>query len=78
MKSFSTTIAIVFIAAAALSACSERPQTMGGTRADSPAFTGTGSASFTAPGWKAGDKTAWEQQLKTRQQGGQNDYSRMN
>lgn len=73
-----TSIATTLVALATLCACGEKPQTMGGTRADTPAYTGTGSASFTAPGWKAGDKTAWEQQLKTRQQGGQNDYSRMN
>ena len=38
-------------------------------------FQGTGIAAFTAPGWKPGDKTSWEQQLKTRTQNGQNDYA---
>ncbi len=32
---------------------------------------------FSAPGWKPGDKTSWEQQLKTRTQS-QNDYTRVN
>ena len=44
---------------------------------DAPAYTGTGST-FSAPGWKAGDKTGWEQHLKARQQSSQNDYSKMN
>jgi membrane-bound lytic murein transglycosylase B len=35
-------------------------------------------ASFTAPGWKAGDKVAWEQHLKARMQNSQNDYSKIN
>jgi hypothetical protein len=61
-----------------LAACGEKPQTVGMPKSDSPAYTGTGTAAFTAPGWKVGDKTAWEQQLKARQQNSQNDYSRMN
>jgi len=58
----------------ALAGCSEKPQTLGGVKSDVPAFQGTGS-NFTAPGWKPGDKTSWEQQLKTRGQG-QNDYAK--
>jgi len=30
------------------------------------------------PGWKAGDKTSWEQHLKTRAQQGQNEYTKVN
>jgi hypothetical protein len=30
---------------------------------------------FKAPGWKDGDKTAWEEQLRKRNQA-QNDYAR--
>ncbi len=63
---------IAIAALAALSACGEKPQTLGATKSDVPAYQGTGS-NFTAAGWKAGDKTSWEQQLKTRGQG-QNDY----
>lgn len=70
-------LAILLAAIAALSACGERPQTIASPKSETPAYTGTGSA-FTAPGWKAGDKTAWEQHLKARQQNSQNDYSRMN
>jgi hypothetical protein len=69
--------ALTLATLAVLAACGEKPQTAGVPKSDSPAYQGTGS-SFTAPGWKAGDKTAWEQQLKARQQSSQNDYSRMN
>ncbi len=63
---------------ACLAACSEKPQTFtGGGKQDSAAYLGTGSA-FVAPGWKVGDKTSWEQQLKTRMQNSQNDYSKAN
>ena len=68
---------VVVAALATLAACGEKPQALGLPKSDSPASAGTGS-NFTAPGWKAGDKTAWEHHLKARQQNGQNDYSRMN
>jgi len=70
-------IVLIAAAIALLSACGEKPQTVGSPKSDAPAYTGTVSG-FAAPGWKAGDKTAWEQQLKARQQNSQNDYSRMN
>ena len=62
-----------------LSACMERPQTLG-TKTDAAPFTGTGDvpAAFVNGGWKAGDKTSWEQALRTRAQAGQNDYARTN
>ena len=59
-----------------LAACGEKPQTAGGARQDQSAAAGTGVAAFTQPGWKAGDKTSWEQGLKARQLYGQNEYSR--
>lgn len=58
-----------------LAACTEKPQTGGGVKQDAAPHAGTGS-NFTEPGWKAGDKTSWEQQLKARQQYGQNEYTR--
>ena len=70
-------LAMLAIAVPLLAACGEKPQTLGNPKSDAPAHAGTGSA-FTAPGWKAGDKTAWEQHLKARQQNSQNDYSKMN
>ena len=67
------------IAALALAACGDKPQTASGVKSDQQPFqsvTGPGSA-YNVPGWKAGDKTAWEQQLKTRLQNGQNEYNRV-
>ena len=62
-------------AALALTACGER--TAGAVKkSDVPAYQGsTGQAAYSANGWKAGDQTAWDQQLRTRSQG-QNEYSR--
>lgn len=68
---------IASAAVLALAACSETPQTATGVKSDTSAFQGTG-APFTAAGWKAGDRTSWEQQLKTRAQQGQNDYAKVN
>ena len=63
--------------AAALSACTEKPQTLSsGVKVDAAAFQGTGLP-YAVPGWKQGDKASWEQQLKTRTQG-QNDYAKVN
>jgi predicted small lipoprotein YifL len=67
----------VVAALTTLAACGEKPQTLALPKSDSSAHTGPASA-FTAPGWKTGDKVAWEQHLKARQQNSQNDYSKMN
>jgi hypothetical protein len=69
---------VVIAALATLAACGEKPQALGSPKSEAPTYSGTGSSSFTAPGWKAGDKSSWEQHLKARQQNSQNDYSRMN
>ena len=63
------------VAAFTLAGCGEKPQTGMGVRTDVVPYAGTGS-NFTEPGWKAGDRTSWEAQLKTRQQYGQNEYTR--
>jgi hypothetical protein len=62
-------------AAIALAACGEK--TAGAAKkSDVPAFQGsTGASAYMANGWKVGDHTAWEQQLRNRMQG-QNEYSR--
>jgi len=73
MKRISILVATMVV----LTACGEKPQALGLPKSDAPAYAGTGST-FSAPGWKAGDKTAWEQHLKARQQNSQNDYSKMN
>lgn len=58
-----------------LAACGEKPQSMGGVKSDVAPFQGV-SNPYAAPGWKAGDKTSWEQGLKARAQNTQNEYSR--
>lgn len=63
--------------AALVSACGEKPQTLGAGKQDAAPYEGTGKA-FAVGGWKQGDKAGWESQLKARTQQGQNDYSRMN
>ncbi len=63
---------------AALTACGDKPQTLGTPKQDTAPYTGTGMTSFTASGWKPGDKTSWEQHLKARMQNSQNDYSKVN
>jgi hypothetical protein len=62
-------------ALALLAACGEKPQTLGGVKSDVAAFQGVNNP-YAAPGWKAGDKTSWEQGLKARAQYTQNEYSR--
>jgi hypothetical protein len=58
-----------------LAGCGEKPQTAQGTRkSDTAAFQG-GEARYASPGWAAGDKASWEQQLRTRAQA-QNEYVR--
>ena len=62
-------------------ACTEKPQTNAeGVKQDAAPWSGTGAqadkgTAFTAPGWKVGEKTAWEQQIKLRTNG-QNEYTR--
>ncbi|RYG07589.1 MAG: hypothetical protein EON92_18160 [Burkholderiales bacterium] len=72
-------LVLVSAAALLLAACGDKPQTAAGVKSDVAPFdsvTGAGS-SYVVPGWKAGDKTAWEQQLKSRLQNGQNEYNRV-
>jgi major membrane immunogen (membrane-anchored lipoprotein) len=69
--------ALILTAVVALSACGETPQANMGAKSDKAAYQGTTNP-FNAPGWKAGDKTAWELHLKTRLQNGQNEYNRIN
>ncbi|KQT09692.1 hypothetical protein [Ramlibacter sp. Leaf400] len=62
-----------------LAACGEDPQVANRVKQDAASFQGTGKAApYMANGWKAGDRTSWEQQLKTRTQQGQNDYAKVN
>jgi hypothetical protein len=63
---------------ALLSACGEFDQSQTADRhmPDAKAWQGANNA-YVAPGWKAGDKTAWENQLRTRGQF-QNEYVKTN
>ncbi len=71
-------ILVLMTAVAALTACSEQPQSINSaSRPDAAAFQGT-ALPFAAPGWKQGDKVSWEQHLKARTQNGQNDYAKVN
>ena len=62
-----------------LSACGDKPQEMNGAgvKQDGAPYQGVGQSQYTQTGWKPGDKASWEQQLKSRAQYGQNDYTRM-
>jgi len=71
-------ILILSVASASLMlvACGEKPQELVGVRSDKPAQSGTGVAAFTQPGWTAGDKASWANQLKARANYGMNDHQR--
>ena len=67
-------ITLILLGVAALTACGEKAQMLG-TKYDATAYSGA-TNSFVEAGWKAGDKTSWEQQLRARGQYGQDDHSR--
>jgi len=75
------TLRVVSLVVAALvttlAACGERPQTATGPqkKLDSAVSDGANNA-YLAPGWKTGDATSWEQQMRKRAQG-QDEYSRI-
>ena len=62
-----------------LVACGEKPQKLdtSAKKSDAQPWTVSDGANpaFYASGWKVGDKTAWEEQLRKRNQA-QNDYAR--
>jgi starvation-inducible outer membrane lipoprotein len=63
-----------------LAACGDQPQELNanGVKQDNAPYQGVAHQSqYVQSGWKAGDKTSWEQQLKVRAQYGQNDYQRV-
>ena len=59
----------------ALTACAEKPQQAATRKPDTQAWQASGSA-YRADGWKEGDRSSWEEQLRTRAQG-QNDYAKV-
>jgi len=68
---------MLIAAAAALVACGEKPQTIGGAKQDVAPYSGTGKP-FVDAGWKPGDKASWESHLKARGQNSQNEYTKTN
>jgi hypothetical protein len=66
---FAMTAAVV-----GLGACGETPQTAASKKSDTQAWQATDSA-FVASGWKEGDRSSWEEQLRSRAQA-QNDYAK--
>ncbi|MEY4980342.1 MAG: hypothetical protein RLZZ352_2612 [Pseudomonadota bacterium] len=69
--------AAVLLAVFSLSACGDATPRSTGARHDAAPHQGVGASQYAQGGWKAGDRTSWEQHLKARAQYGQNDYSRM-
>lgn len=67
-------LVLVCACLAGLSACTEKPQTATARKVDGRASDGPASG-YTVAGWKPGDATSWEQQLKARSQG-QNEYAK--
>jgi hypothetical protein len=69
----------VLLGAAALTGCGERSQALerSARKPDTQpwAVSEAATPAYIASGWKAGDKTAWEEQLRRRNQA-QNDYVR--
>ena len=57
-----------------LSGCGEKAQTASVRKSDTAPSQGA-VAAYTAAGWKQGDATSWEVQMKNRAQA-QNEYSR--
>jgi ABC-type oligopeptide transport system substrate-binding subunit len=59
----------------ALAACGERVQTATPRKADQKAWQGADNP-YALNSWKAGDKTSWDEQIRTRAQT-QNEYNRV-
>ena len=71
---------LILMAWVALAACADKPQTASPRKVDVNPVQGTAQGvnpAYTSAGWKAGDATSWEAQLKARTQSGQNEYSRI-
>lgn len=69
------TVSATVVLAVVVSGCSEKPQTSGTRKADQAPYA-TANGGYTAGTWKEGDAAAWEKQLNSRAQNGQNEYSR--
>jgi hypothetical protein len=73
-------IAAAVIAVSALVACGDKPQELNaaGVKSDTPAYQGSTQGQFVQRGWQPGDRSSWEQQLRSRAAYGQNEYTRIN
>jgi opacity protein-like surface antigen len=72
------TLAALSAVLVTLSACGDQPQELSsGVKQDGAPYTGVGKSQYVQGGWQVGDRNSWEQQLKTRTQYGQNDYTRV-
>ena len=58
-----------------LGACGEKQQVAATKKADDKPWQGAAGGQV-AVGWKVGDQASWEEQLKTRSERGQNEYTR--
>ena len=70
-------VGLSLAAAALLIGCGEKPQTTTASvkKTDAQAWQGTDNP-YVANGWKAGDRTSWEEQMRARARG-QNEYVRI-
>ena len=69
-----TIIGALLAATLVLAGCGEQAQTASARKSDGKPWDST-SGAYMAEGWKAGDKTAWENQMRQRAQA-QNEYTR--
>ena len=79
MSGRALSFAALIVLTSSLAACGEKPQTMDAsakkTDAQPWSVSDAANPAFKAAGWKAGDKTSWEDQIRQRNQA-QNDYAR--
>lgn len=70
-------VALLSLCGVLLAACGEKPQTIGPShrKTDAQAYQGAADDPFVAKGWKQGDKTSWDNQIRQRNQL-QNEYNR--
>ncbi len=69
-----TTAAALAACSLLLAACGDKPQTVSKKKADAAAWEGA-SPAYNDKGWKPGDESSWEAQIRNRAQG-QNEYTR--
>jgi hypothetical protein len=75
-----TMLVVAALVAPLAAGCGEKTQTAGSPvkKSDAKPWEGPhGGATYAAEGFKAGDKAAWEAQLKARAERGQNEYTRV-